>query len=115
VGYNIRTSDGEYTILDLDGELDRHVGIKELRGAFAKLQLGVTTRLILNFKSVTYVCSEAVGEICAMADRIRKAGGRCASCGLSGLPRDVFELLGVHKILPNHETEKAAVQGLKED
>jgi len=112
VGFNIRKADADVLILDLSGELDRHLGIKELRGTFASLRPGKATRLVFNFRDVTYICSEAVASICALAEEIRKTGGRAACCALRGLPKDVFDLLGVPKILASFGTENEAVSSL---
>lgn len=95
-------------MLDLDGELDRHVGVRELHQAMAKVKPTASMRLVMNFKSVTYICSEAVGMICLLAEEVRKAGGSAACCAVAGLPKDVFEILGVTKILALHETEREA-------
>jgi len=54
-----------------------------------------------------------VGMVCALAEEIRKAGGRAACCALTGLPRDVFDILGVSKILPLHATEEDAAKALR--
>ena len=115
MGFNVRKAAGDVLILDLAGELDRHLGLQELRGTFAKLHPGKSTRLVFNFRDVTYICSEAVGEICAIADKVRKTGGRATCCALRGLPKNVFELLGVPKILSSHETEDAAVRWVNEE
>lgn len=112
MGFNIRTAPQKVSVMDLRGELDRHLGIKDLRGTIANLHPSQETRLIFNFKDVTYVCSEAVGTICSLAEEIRRAGGHVACCALTGLPKDVFELLGVGKILSLYETEAAALKGI---
>lgn len=108
MAFVFRTGEGGVTVLDLDGELDRHVGVRELHKTVAALKPTASTRLVMNFKSVTYICSEAVGMVCLLAEEIRKAGGAAACCAVAGLPKDVFEILGVTKILALHETEREA-------
>jgi len=113
VSYDLRTKTENVTVLDLNGELDRHVGLKKLTAAIGKIKPSSRTRLVLNFKGVTYICSEAVGLVCALTEEIRKVGGRAACCALTGLPRDVFDILGVSKILPLHATEEDATKALR--
>lgn len=108
VAFHFRNLDGGVVVLDLDGELDRHLGVRELHSAVASIKPNSATRLVMNFKSVSYICSEAVGLICMLAEEVRKAGGCAACCSVVGLPKDVFEILGVTKILAMHDTEAAA-------
>lgn len=108
VAFHFRNLDGGVVVLDLDGELDRHLGVRELHNAVALIKPSAGTRLVMNFKTVSYICSEAVGLICMLAEEVRKAGGRAACCSVAGLPKDVFEILGVTKILAMHETEADA-------
>lgn len=112
VAFNIRTNPQGVTVLDLDGELDRHLGVRELRNAVARLKPMNSKALVLNFATVTYICSEAVGMVCLLAEEVRKAGGRSACCAVTGLPRDVFEILGVTKILALHATEAEATSSV---
>lgn len=115
VGFSIRKTSNEILVLDLSGELDRHKGLKQLRETLKALSPSRELRVILNFRDVTYVCSEAVGMVCALADEVRRAGGRAAFCALNGLPRDVFEILGVPKIVRSFSTETEALAGLNQD
>ncbi|MCZ7645152.1 MAG: STAS domain-containing protein [Planctomycetota bacterium] len=115
MGFSIRKTPDDCTVLDLSGDLDRHKGLKELRETLGKFNPAKTTKLVLNFRDVTYVCSEAVGMVCALAEEIRRAGGRVACCALNGLPRDVFEILGVPKILRSFATEADALTGMNQD
>ena len=112
MGFNIRKTDKNVTIVDLSGELDRHTGLKDITGSFASMKFDKESRLVFNFKDVTYVCSEAVGLICSLSEDIRKAGGRSVCCALSGLPKDVFDLLGVPKILASFGTEAEALSSV---
>lgn len=105
----IRTAAGPATVVEMSGELDRHEGLKEMRVALARIQPGAETRLVFHLGGVTYICSEAVGTLCSLSEEIKKRGGRVACCALQGLPKQVFDLLGVPKILSVHESEAQAL------
>jgi len=109
VSLPVRTVEGNVQVFDLSGELDRLAGLKDFNETAATLRPAADTRVVLNFRDVTYVCSEAVGAVCAMVESIRRAGGKAVVCALNGLPKDVFNILGVPKIIPTFDAEDQAV------
>ena len=75
MGFNIRKTDKNVTIVDLSGELDRHTGLKDITGSFASMKFDKESRLVFNFKEVTYICSEAVATA-VWADIVHEMSGK---------------------------------------
>jgi anti-anti-sigma factor len=66
------------------------------------------SRVILDMREVTYVSSSGFRVIVQAAERARAAKGGVVVFGLQTLVKDVFDLSGLEKIIPNASDETEA-------
>jgi anti-sigma B factor antagonist len=102
---------GDVTILDISGRITVQDGADVLRDTVSGLVALGRVKLVVNFRSVPYIDSTALGELIrAYATTVRRDGG----LKLLNLSRRVRELLTLTRLLAvfeHFESEDAAVAG----
>lgn len=112
MGFQIRNAEGGVTVVELSGELDHHKGSKEFYAYIESFKPAKGMRLLIDLAGVTYICSETVGAVLNLGESVIRAGGRACCSGVRGMPKDVFEILGVESVLNLYPSEAEALKVL---
>jgi|SRR5579872_2164398 len=88
-----RTSQGELTILALEGYLDAHTA-PEFENAVQREVDAGNRRIIVDCQGLSYISSAGLGVFMSFLEEIRDAGGDIKICGPSPKVLQVFEILG---------------------
>lgn len=67
-------------------------------------------RVILDFGNVERLTTLVVGQVAALHQTIKAAGGRLAVCGIQADVFGIFQILRLHKILHIYKDEQEALQ-----
>lgn len=112
MGFQIRNAEGGVTVVELSGELDHHKGSKEFYAYMDSFRPAKDMRLLIEMSGVTYICSETVGAVLNLGESVIRAGGKACCSGVRGMPKDVFEILGVESVLNLYAGEAEALKVL---
>ncbi|ABZ83994.1 anti-sigma factor antagonist [Heliomicrobium modesticaldum Ice1] len=72
------------------------------------------SRLVINL-GVSFVTSEAIGNLIFLYKRYREKGGQVVLCNITPSVRQVLEITRLDKLLPIVETEEEAVTKLSRE
>jgi anti-sigma B factor antagonist len=92
-----RASEGELSVLSLDGFLDAHTAPEFEKAIQAEIDAG-RLKLIVDCAKLTYISSAGLGVFMGFIEEIREKKGDIKICGLSAKVRNVFDLLGFSAI-----------------
>ena len=99
-------------IVDLIGELDHH-NAEEVRVKIDdRIDRDNIKKLILNFKSVTFMDSSALGALVLAFKTLRDTGTKLVLCSINEQVRILFELTGmdnVFEIFPSQDEFREVV------
>lgn len=107
-----RDLDGNVTVLDLDGALDKRT-TPELEKTVTALTDKGKLRLVVNCERLTYISSDGMGVFLSHLIKIRKSGGDIKFCNMRDEARTVVSYLGLTKLLTIKDTEREAVGDFK--
>ncbi|MCH9650050.1 MAG: STAS domain-containing protein [Deltaproteobacteria bacterium] len=88
-----RSTEGEITLLALEGFLDAHTAPDFEAAVQQEIDAG-HTHLIVDAQELTYISSAGLGVFMGFIEEVREAGGDLKICGLQPSVREVFDLLG---------------------
>lgn len=92
-----RSSEGELTVLALDGFLDAHTA-PQFEAAIQKEIEAGNIRLVVDASRLTYISSAGLGVFMGFIEEIREKGGDIKICGLTPKVAQVFEILGFNAL-----------------
>jgi len=100
-------------IVRLRGELDHHTAdIVRFKIEDALLR-GRCHHVVLNLQELSFMDSSGLGVVLGRYKSVSSRGGKLVVCGAQPAVKRLFELSGLLKILPFHDTERAALAGLE--
>lgn len=102
------TKDNGVTILAVDGNLDGD-GTQTLEDRVIALLEDGETKLLFDFSGLDYINSSGLRVLVLAYQRLRKASGTVAICGIKDYIQEVFEVSGYDKIFPLHPDREAAL------
>lgn len=88
-----RSTEGELTILSLEGYLDAHTA-PEFEDAVQREIDAARRKLIVNCAGLSYISSAGLGVFMSFLEDVREQGGDIKICGPTPKVMQVFELLG---------------------
>jgi anti-sigma B factor antagonist len=88
---------GGVSVLELDGFVDAHTAPEFEQAIQAEIDAG-QTRLVVDGARLTYISSAGLGVFMGFIEEVRDRGGDIKICRLVPKVRQVFELLGFHKV-----------------
>ena len=98
---NTLTSDGN-ALLHLKGEFDAP-GTQSVRNQLeAVVELDQHEHVVLDLSHVIFIDSSGVGAIVFLFKRLKQQNRSLEIIGVQGQPRELFELLRIHKAIPTH-------------
>jgi anti-sigma B factor antagonist len=107
--FEVRREDrGEVSILHLKGLLDAPTAPR-LEEALRRLLGEGRSRVVVNFRELSYIGSAGIGVFLEFLEESRRRGGDIKLSNLSPRVRAVFELLGFPKLIELYGQEEEAV------
>jgi anti-sigma B factor antagonist len=88
-----RSSEGDLTVLTLDGFLDAHTAPQFEKAIQSELDAG-RVQLIVDCSKLTYISSAGLGVFMGFIEEIRERNGDIKICGLTPKVAQVFDILG---------------------
>jgi anti-anti-sigma factor len=93
-------TDCQDLILELHGEFDA-LGSAEIRKELEAIALQTRPELVfLDLQNVVFIDSSGVGAIVFLYKRLREHSRKLEITGAHGQPRELLELLRIHKAIP---------------
>lgn len=94
-----QSNESGVVILAVDGNLDAE-GTQALEEKVLALLEGGETRLLFDFTGLDYINSSGLRVLVLAYQRLKKAQGKVAICGVKDYIQEVFEVSGYDKIFP---------------
>jgi anti-sigma B factor antagonist len=101
---------GTVTVLDVDGRITEEDGADTYRETVQRLVSQNQLKLVVNFQSVPYIDSAALGEIVRAYTTVTRRGGALKLLALTARVRHLFELTRLWSVFEHFETEGAAIE-----
>ncbi len=87
-------------IIELNGEFDA-LGCSEIRQVFKEVATQLSPMVVfLDLSAVSFLDSSGVGSMVFLFKCLREAGRSLVISGVHGQPRELLELLRIHKAIP---------------
>lgn len=99
----------DHQIIELHGELDQSTLPNTEKQIIAFLADFGRKYLILDLTDLKFINSEGIGFIVSMHTKLAKKGKNLILCGMQGNVKDVFEVIGMSKMLPVYKNIAEAV------
>jgi len=99
------------TILSVDGNLDAEGTQAMEEKVLALLESGETC-LLFDFSDLDYINSSGLRVLVLAYQRLKKASGKVAICGIKDYIQEVFEVSGYDKIFPLFPNRGDALSGM---
>jgi anti-sigma B factor antagonist len=103
----IREKNG-VSIIDLDGYLDAHTA-PTLESAFTSLIQQMNYKIVVNFRSLSYISSAGLGVFMAFIEKIRENKGDIKLTNMSPKVYNIFDLLGFPLLYEFFDEEAEAI------
>lgn len=108
---NIQTrQNGEYVILDLEGDVIMGGGSAKLRQTIAELIESNKTKVLLNFQKVRYLDSSGTGELLSASQSFNEIAGSLRLINLTPKVEQVLSLSSILPIFDIYDDEVSAVR-----
>lgn len=108
-----RSSQGDVTVLALEGYLDAHTAPEFERALEAEIGAG-RVRLLVDGAQLKYISSAGLGVFMGFIEEVREKGGDIKICSLTPKVRQVFDILGFQAIYDMVDSREAAIQRFSE-
>lgn len=102
------TKNNDIIILAVDGNLDGD-GTQVLEEKVVALLENGETKLLFDFSGLDYINSSGLRVLVLAYQRLKKASGTVAICGIKDYIQEVFEVSGYDKIFPLYPNQVAAL------
>lgn len=106
-----QTSENGVTILAVDGNLDGD-GTQALEEQVVGLLESGETKLLFDFSGLDYINSSGLRVLVLAYQRLKKASGTVAICGVKDYIQEVFEVSGYDKIFPLYPVRADALSAM---
>ena len=107
----IETKENGVTILSVDGNLDAD-GTQAMEEKVVGLLESGETSLLFDFSGLDYINSSGLRVLVLAYQRLKKASGTVAICGIKDYIQEVFEVSGYDKIFPLYPNKDDALSGM---
>ena len=101
-----------FTILHLRGEFDTYY-VPLLQNEIDALGKAGIHRAVLNLRLVKFINSTALGAIIKASKQLSAKGGKLVVSRPSAFCRDIFEKVGLDRVVPVFDSDEAATEALK--
>ena len=100
---------GGVSVLQLEGFVDAHTAPDFERAIQEEID-AAQVKLVVDGAGLTYISSAGLGVFMGFIEEVRDRGGDIKICGLIPKVRQVFELLGFHKVYEILDDRDAALR-----
>ncbi|WP_231856619.1 STAS domain-containing protein [Pseudodesulfovibrio piezophilus] len=107
----IESSENGITILSIEGNLDAD-GTQAMEEKVIGLLENGETRLLFDFSGLDYINSSGLRVLVLAYQRLKKASGKVAICGIKDYIQEVFEVSGYDKIFPLYPNKVDALASM---
>jgi len=107
----IESKENGITILAVDGNLDAD-GTQAMEEKVVGLLEGGETSLLFDFSGLDYINSSGLRVLVLAYQRLKKASGKVAICGIKDYIQEVFEVSGYDKIFALYSSREDAISGM---
>ena len=107
----IESKESGITILAVDGNLDAD-GTQAMEEKVVGLLENGETCLLFDFSGLDYINSSGLRVLVLAYQRLKKASGKVAICGIKDYIQEVFEVSGYDKIFPLYGSKEDAIAGM---
>lgn len=83
--------------------------LQRIEQALYQLVDNGANKLLLDFSSVEYLSSQAIGIVVALRSKTAKAAGKLALCGVGPQLQQLLKITALDRILPIYKTRKDAL------
>ena len=108
-----RSSEGDLTVLSLEGYLDAHTAPVFEKAVQAEVDAGRFS-IIVDAEQLKYISSAGLGVFMSFIEEVREQGGDIKICSLVPKVKQIFDILGFQAIYDMVETRAAAVKRFAE-
>ena len=100
---------GDVLVCMLEGEVDINTS-PQLRKAFEDLIKRNEKKVIVEFKSVSYIDSSGLATLIELFQRLKKIGGVMRFSGMNQKVKNAFEITKLHKLFEIFEDRQTALK-----
>jgi anti-anti-sigma factor len=100
------------SILTITGSIRNEQDNESLAGCLDTLRSGGHNHLALDFSSLDYINSRAIGDLMGYYFQVIDRGGSLAAAGAQSMVRTVLNAAGVERFIPVYDTLEEAVSTL---
>ncbi len=102
----------DYAILHLRGEFDTYY-VPALQQEIDQLGKSGIHKAVLNLRLVRFINSTALGAVIKSSKQLSQKGGKLVISRPSTFCRDIFEKVGLDRVVPVFDSDEAATEALK--
>ena len=102
----------DYAILHLRGEFDTYY-VPALQQEIDQLAKSGIHKAVLNLRLVRFINSTALGAVIKSSKQLSQKGGKLVISRPSTFCRDIFEKVGLDRVVPVFDSDEAATEALK--
>lgn len=106
-----QSKEGDVTVLAIDGNLDAE-GTQAMEEVVVGLLESGEKALLFDFSGLDYINSSGLRVLVLAYQRLKKASGKVAICGVKDYIQEVFEVSGYDKIFPLFGSREDALAGM---
>ena len=113
MNFNIQDEeiDGETHVIQLGGEVDLYTA-PEFKERLVELIENGKTKIVVDLSEATFIDSTTLGVLVGGVKRLRPAGGSLALvCSDQNITK-IFEITGLDRVFPIHETRDEALSSV---
>lgn len=104
--------DGQTHVIELGGEVDLYTA-PEFKERMVQLIESGKKQVIVDLSKATFIDSTTLGVLVGGVKRLRPAGGSLALVCTDQNIRKIFEITGLDRVFPIHDTREQAVESVK--
>jgi anti-sigma B factor antagonist len=103
--------DNESHVIELGGEVDLYTA-PEFKERLVQLIEGGKKRIVVDLSQATFIDSTTLGVLVGGVKRLRPAGGSLAIVCTDQNITKIFEITGLDRVFPIHDSREDALAGL---
>jgi len=106
--------DAETHLIELEGEVDLYTA-PEFKERIVQVIEDGKTRVVVDLSKATFIDSTTLGVLVGSVKRLRPSGGSLALVCSDQNIRKIFEITGLDRVFPIHESREEALSGVATD
>jgi anti-anti-sigma factor len=111
--FTVLHSETGIDVVLLRGEIDHHDGAPRLDKTLERLKDKRATKVLLDFRDVTYCCSAGIASILDAAETLRTWSGVLVCAAVSGSAREPMDLLNIPDVISFFDAVSEAFDALE--